>query len=394
MPLTRREFTLAVGRGHRPLAVVAARGREALAGGGVRRAAVTPAHDPIRLDSNENPVGPGPAAAAALADELRDASRYPTNSLPNEKDLTAAVARVFSVAPENVVMGAGSSELLRNSVRAFCSPTRPFVTAMPSFELPQRFAERIGAPVRAVPVDASLRLDVDRMAEAAKGAGLVFFCNPNNPTATVHTAATVADFVKRVRASSPDTYVLLDEAYHDYVTDPGYATGVPLALADDHVVVTRTFSKAHGMAGMRIGYAIGQPAPIKALARYRMAFNVNVLGLAASVASLGDTAAIARERARNVEALAFTARALTGLGCRGCTSQANFLFVDIGRPAKGFRESCETQGVFVGRDFPPYEKTHARISIGTLEEMRAAVVVFGQALGASPARAAQMQVRA
>src|SRR5262249_46447660 len=149
------------------------------------------------------------------------------------------------------------------SVRAFCSPTRPFVTAMPSFELPQRFAERTGAPVRAVPVDSSLHLDVDRMAEAAVGARLGFFCNPNNPTATVHPSATVADFVKRVRPRSPDPYVLLDEAYHDYVTDPGYASGVPLALADDHVVVTRTFSKAHGMAGMRIGYALAQPAAIK-----------------------------------------------------------------------------------------------------------------------------------
>src|SRR5262249_36389591 len=186
------------GGGGRPGAG-AGRGGGAAGGGGARPAAAAAAsRDPIRLDSNENPVGPGPAAAAALVDELPDASRYPTNSLPDEKDLTAALARAFAVAPESVVPGAGSSEILRHSVRAFCSPARPFVTALPSFELPQRFAERIGAPVRAVPVDASLRLDVDGMAEAAQGAGLVFFCNPNNPTGTVHTAATVADFVKRV----------------------------------------------------------------------------------------------------------------------------------------------------------------------------------------------------
>jgi len=399
MPLTRRAFARSVGAGwgSRPLAVVAARGREAASAGGWRASEVAApalALAPVRIDSNENPVGPGPAAAAALVGELVDAGRYPSNSLPSERDLTATVARAFGLAPENVVLGAGSSELLRNAVRAFCSPQRPFVTALPSFELPQRFAERTGVPVRAVPVDSGLRLNVEAMAEAAQGAGLVFFCNPNNPTGTVRTADAVADFVKRVRTRSPDTYVLLDEAYHDYVTDPGYASGVPLALADDHVVVTRTMSKAHGMAGLRVGYALGQPAAVKALARYRMAFNVNVLGLAASVASLQDPASIARERARNTDVRTFTAGALTALGCRNCESQANFLFVDIGRPAAGFREACQQRGIYVGRDFPPFEKSHARISIGTLDEMRAAVAVFDKVLGASPAKAASLQVHA
>ena len=197
--------------------------------------------------------------------------------------------------------------------------------------------------------------------------------------------------MKRVRTRSPDTVILLDEAYHDYVTDPAYATGVPLALEQEKVLVARTMSKAHGMAGLRVGYAIGRPDTVKALARYRMTFDVNVLGIAATIASLRDTAFIASERSRNTGVRAFTVSALDRLGCRGCDSQANFLFVDIGRPAGSFREACGKQGILVGRDFPPLEKTHARVSLGTMDEMRRAVDVFKSVLGVAPARAASVR---
>src|SRR5439155_25373261 len=119
-------------------------------------------------------------------------------------------------------------------------------------------AKLFGHPVREVKVDSNFRLDVEGMIDAAKDAGLVFFNNPNNPTATVHGARTVTDFVERVRKASPDTGILIDEAYHDYVTDPSYQTAVPLALETPNVFVARTFSKAYGMAGMRIGYGIGR----------------------------------------------------------------------------------------------------------------------------------------
>jgi len=240
----------------------------------------------------------------------------------------------------------------------------------------------IGTPVRRVPVDGQLRLDLAAMAEAAVGAGLVFVCNPNNPTATVHPGQAVADFVADVRRRSPQTVVLVDEAYHDYVTAPGYATAVPLALAQPGVLVTRTLSKAHGMAGLRVGYAVGQAETMKALGRYRLAFNVNVLGLAAAIASLKDAAGVARERDRNTEARGYTVQVLRELGCRATDSHTNFVFAEIQRPAKEFREACEARGIRVGRDFPPYEKTHVRVSIGTLDEMRRAAGVFRAVLGA------------
>jgi histidinol-phosphate aminotransferase len=218
------------------------------------------------------------------------------------------------------------------------------------------------------------------IAAAVKGAGLVFFNNPNNPTATVHGAKTVTDMVERIRKASPDTVILIDEAYHDYVTDPSYQTAVPLALATPNVLVARTFSKAYGMAGMRIGYAVGRADTLKKLAALKMPYNVSVFGIGAAIASLNDPQHIDDERRRNTEVRDFTMKALREMGAKPADSQGNFLFADIGMPAKDFRDACAKQGVMVGRDFPPFEKTHCRISIGTMAEMQKATEVFRGAL--------------
>jgi histidinol-phosphate aminotransferase len=389
MSLSRRGFItrLAPGRDAHAAALIAARGREALVAESLYSEVgelVPPTAKEIRISSNENPLGPGPHALDAITGKFPEAGRYPFNSTPNEGELVSAVAKKFGVKGENVVMGAGSGEILTNAVRAFTSSSRPLVTAWPSFENPHTTAEKIGTPIREVRLDAQLRIDIPKMIAAVKGAGLVFFCNPNNPTATVHGHQAVANFVKAVRQESPDTVILLDEAYHDYVTDPSYKTGVDLALSTPNVFVARTFSKAYGMAGLRIGYAVGQPAVIKELARYKMPYNVSVPGIAAGIATLGNQAHIDQERARNTEVRAFTVRAFDQMGHKATDSQANFIFVDLKRPAKEFRNAVAQHGVIVGRDFPPYEKTHCRISIGTMDEMKQAVEVFKKVL--APAR--------
>jgi histidinol-phosphate aminotransferase len=218
------------------------------------------------------------------------------------------------------------------------------------------------------------------MLAVARGAGLIFVNNPNNPTATVHGAKTIADFVERVRRISPDSVILIDEAYHEYVTDPEYATAVPLAMSTPNVFVVRTFSKAYGMAGMRVGYAIGQADTVRPLARLKMPYNVSVFGIIAAMTALNDPKHMAAERDRNTQVRAFTVKALEDLGCRPTASQGNFLFVDIGRPARELREACAKVGVLVGRDFPPFEHSHARISIGTMAEMQRATTVFRDVL--------------
>jgi histidinol-phosphate aminotransferase len=397
MSLSRRGFIRSVGTGRAGTlsgAFVAARGLEALAAeawlhGADPTALAPPDAREIRISSNENPLGPGKVALDALVGRFVEAGRYPFNSIPGETDLVAAVAKKFNVKNENVVMGAGSGEILRNAVRAFTSPSRPLVTGQPSYEAPYRTAEQIGTPVKYIPLDANLRLDLDAMAAAAPGAGLVFICNPNNPSATVHGQKAISDAVARIRKASPDTAILIDEAYHDYVTDPSYATTVPLALQTPNVFVARTFSKAYGMAGLRIGYAVGPAGTIKTLARYKMPYNVSVLGIGAAIASLNDPAHIDQERARNTEVRAFTMKAFEQMGFKPTESQANFILVNLKRPAKEFREACAQHGVMIGRDFPPYEKTHSRISIGTMEEMQQAVDVFRKVLGVVPTAASR-----
>jgi histidinol-phosphate aminotransferase len=398
MSLSRRGFLHRFGEGRTVVsgAFLAARGLEAHLAAGQQfgkdgRPLGPPGPGEVRISSNENPLGPGKAVLDAILGKFPEASRYPFNSTPLDSDLVATIATKYGTKPENVVMGAGSQEILRNAVMELTSPALPLTTAVPTFENPTNLAKQLGHPVRDIKVDSGLRLDVDAMIAAAKGAGLVFFNNPNNPTATVHSLKTVTDFVERVRKTSPDTFILIDEAYHDYVTDPSYQTAIPLALATPNVFVTRTFSKAYGMAGLRIGYAVGQAATMKRLAKRKMPYNISTFGVAAAIASLGDQKHIDDERARNTEVRAFTVKALEDLGCKPTASQANFLFVDIHRPAKEFREACAKSNVMVGRDFPPFEKTHARISIGTMDEMQKATEVFRNVLRPAATSAGKQQ---
>lgn len=363
-------------------ALLAARGHEAYvaelqqAQGRSARPPLPPGVDEIRLSSNENPLGPGRKVLDAIVKKFPEAGRYPFNSTPADRNLVDALAAQHKVKPENVGLGAGSQEILKNAVRAFTSPEHGLVTASPSFENPVSMARRIGHPVTEVPVDAEFRLDLAGMLAAAPGAGLVFLNNPNNPTATVHGARAVADFVEAVRKASPDTVILIDEAYHEYVTDPSYSTAVPLALETPNVLVARTFSKAYGLAGMRIGYGVGRPETMKALGRFKMPYNVSVFGVAAALAAVEDPAYLAAERRRNTDVRGFTRKVLEDLGCACTDSHCNFLFANVHRPAQEFREACAKQGVMVGRNFPPFEKTHARISIGTMQEMKKAADVF------------------
>ena len=379
MSLSRRAFL----RGRllpQSAAFISARGMEAyhgeLAQGGAAATVVPQGVTEIKINSNENPLGPGRAVLDAILGKFPEANRYPFNSTPNNGALTSVIAAKFRVKPENIVLGGGSQELLKNAVRAFTTPTRALVTGSPSFENCPGVARKLGHPVAEIKVDSALRLDLDQMIVAARGAGLVFFNNPNNPTATVHGAKNVADFVMRIRQQSPDTVILIDEAYHDYVTDPSYQSAIPLALDTRNVFVTRTLSKAYGMAGMRVGYAIGRAETMKPLETLQMPYNISVLGIAAAIAALGDAKHIDAERARNTNVRAFTITALGELGCTTTASEGNFLFVDVGRPAKAFRDACAKQGVVVGRDFPPFEKTHVRISIGTMDEMEKATAVI------------------
>ena len=360
------------------------RGGAGGAGGQTNGRAARPAPPPgveeIRISSNENPAGPGQHVLDAIVGKFPEAGRYPFNSTPSDTKLVETIASVYKTKPENVVVGAGSQEILKTAMLAFTTPYRHLVTAAPTFENCTNIARRLNIPLREIKVDSQFRLDLEGMLTVARGAGLIFVNNPNNPTATVIGAKAITDFVERVHRISPDTVILIDEAYHDYVTDADYATAVPLALSTPNVFVARTFSKAYGMAGMRIGYAVGQADTIKPLNRLKMPYNISVFGVQAAITALGNPQHIAAERARNTEVRTFTAKFFEELGYKPTASQANFLFVDLGRPAAEFRNACADNWVNVGRDFPPFEHSHCRISIGTMAEMRRATEVFRNVL--------------
>lgn len=386
MSLSRRRFVRTLGASGAGL-WIAARGREASIIGGSQLARLhAEGKSPIILSSNENPLGPGPAVLEAVRAGFGETGRY---QVANVAAVTELIATKHGVQPANVLVGSGSTQILRTSTHVFCSKTAGLVAPTPAYEECAGYATLMGYPIKTVKLrEPSLTMDLEALLGTAKGAGMVFFCNPNNPVATGVDGRSARDFIASLNRTSPTTTVLVDEAYFEYATLAGYETLIPLAIENPRVVVARTFSKCHGMAGLRVGYAVGHADAIAKMAAWDGIASVNVLGLNAAHAALQKSQAeIAAESARNAEARTFTAQWFSDRGCTPTDSQTNFLFVNIKRPAKGFRELCAKEGVLVGRDFPPYEKTHCRISIGTMAEMKKAVAVFEQVL-ARPAAAA------
>jgi len=380
--LTRRSFVQAAGVG--AATFVAARGRENAIWGAFEPTLEAVEPNTICLSSNENPTGPG----ATVLDAIKNAFG-PTGARPGRYDgsaqgLIEAIAKKQGVKPDNIVLGCGSTQILRSCTHLFTAKDKALVGTIPTYEECAGYAEMMGNPIRPVALDANFKIDLEKLAAAAQGAGLVFYCNPNNPTATYVGAKATREFLARVAKDSPDTYVLVDEAYFDYVTDPDHDTHIPVALDNPHVVIARTFSKAYGMAGLRMGYAVGHPDTIKKMRDWDAGSgtsSLNVLAMHAGIAAINQEAAfIAAERARNKDVRDFTMKWFADRGMKPTDSQANFMFVNIGRPAKDFRDACRARGVLVARDFPPFEKTHCRISFGTMDEMKKAVAVFDEVL--------------
>jgi histidinol-phosphate aminotransferase len=350
------------------------------------------ATNPIILSSNENPLGPGKVVLDAVRAAFGPTSAAPGRYSNLSGGLVDAIAKKLNVQPANIMLGCGSTQVLRTATHVFTAPGKPLVGTIPTYEECAGYADMMNHPVRPVALDAEFKMDLNRVADAARGAGLVFYCNPSNPTATYIGARATRDFLARINRISPETVILVDEAYYDYVTDPDHDTMIPLAIEDPRIVVARTFSKAYGMAGFRIGYAVGHPDAIRKMAEWESASgtsSLNILAMAAATAAINqDASFIANERARNKAVRDFTMKWFADRGMKPTDAQANFMFVNVGRPVKEFRDACLAKGVKVARDFPPFEKSHCRISFGTMEDMQTAVKVFGEVLGKPAAAAA------
>jgi histidinol-phosphate aminotransferase len=390
MAFSRREFVRRLGVGGAAVATashIIGYGREellAFTGEQGQRGGRPAASGPmIRLSSNENLRGPSPKVIEALRS-------HPSKELglgyppPNQSAFTEACAAMDGAKPNNILVSTGSGAILTASVMAYCNGDKSLVTGDPSYGSPAQTAQRIKAPVKFIAVDPkSLALDLEGMIRASIGAGLVFLCNPNNPTSTVQTSTDIEQTVRTIKQRSPETGILIDEAYLEYATKPGAFTMAKLALELPGVFVSRTFSKAYGMAGMRMGYAIGQPETMQKVGRSWGFGDINELQAVAGVAALNDKAHMQWEKMENKRVRDWTQGQFKEMGFDSPESETNFIFVNIRRPAVEFRDGCRALGVSVGRDFPPMEKTYARISLGTMEDMQKAMVVFKQVLGKS-----------
>ena len=394
MALTRRGFVRTAGIGAAGALTsswIGARGRENALWSAFEPtlAAVEPGL--IVLASNENPLGPGATVLNAVKAAFGEGGRAPGRYSNAPRDLIDAIAKKQGVKPENVVLGCGSTQILRSATHLFTAKDKPLVGTIPTYEECAGYAEMMGNPVRPVALDAEFKIDLDKLADASRGAGLVFYCNPNNPTASYVGARATREYFARVTRESPETTILVDEAYFDYVTDPDHDTHIPVAIENPRIIVARTFSKAFGMAGLRMGYAIGHKDTIKKMADWDGGSgtgSLNVLALHAAITAIQqDPSFTATERARNKAVRDFTMQWFADRGMKPTDSQANFMFVNIGRPAKEFRDACRKKGIAVARDFPPFEKRYCRLSFGTMEEMQKAVGVFGDVLGKKGAAA-------
>ena len=388
MAFSRREFVRRLGIGGAAAASVAtisSYGREDLfafeqgqRGGGQRPAS---GGEVIKLSSNENLRGPGPKVIEALKNHNFSnlGLGYPP---PSVSAFVEACAAMDGAKPNNVIISTGSGEILTAAVMAYCNGDKSLVTGDPSYGSPAQTAQRIKAPVKFIAVNPkTLALDLEGMIKASIGAGLVFLCNPNNPTSTVQTSADVEQTVRTIKQRSPETAILIDEAYLEYATKPGAFTMAKLALELPGVFISRTFSKAYGMAGMRLGYAVGQPETVRKVGSGWGLGSIGELQAVAGIAALADQEHMAWEKQENKRIRDYTTAEFQKMGFQVADSQTNFIFVNIGRPAAGFRDACRELGVAVGRDFPPMEKTWARISLGRMEDMEKAVPVFRKVLG-------------
>jgi histidinol-phosphate aminotransferase len=391
--LSRRRFvqTVGVGAGAALSSNIWGRGRENSIWSGLEPDLQAVERGVVCIASNENPVGPGKTVLDGLRTLLEGGTR-PGRYSNQMGDLTSAICSHFKVKPENVILGEGSTQILRSATEVFTTKTKALVGTIPTYEECAGYAELIGHPVKGVSLTSDFKIDIDKMVAAAKGAGLVFYCNPNNPTATYVGAKATREFLSKMASTSPETTILVDEAYFDYVTDPDHETHIPVAVENPRVIVARTFSKAYGMAGLRQGYAIAHADTIKAMRPWVASSgtgSLNVFGMAAATVAIAQDASFTtNERNRNKAVRDMVTKWFKDRGMKPTDCQANFMFVDIGTPARAFRDACRAKGVMVARDFPPFEKTHARITLGTMEEMTKALQVFGEVLGKKTTSAA------
>jgi histidinol-phosphate aminotransferase len=340
------------------------------------------AESSIQLNANENPYGPSEKAREAMTRSQAVASRYPDAF---ESQMVETIAKLHGVQPENVVLGCGSGEILRMADMAFLAPGKNVVVAEPTFEAVLQYARVARGEGIKVPQTADFRHDLPAMAAACNAStALVYVCNPNNPTGTIVSRDEMAAFIARAPKSA---VLMIDEAYHHFVEDPKYASAFDWVGKAPNVVVVRTFSKIFGMAGMRLGYAVGSKENISAMRAHATSSNANAAVLEAGLASLADPNHVPRYKKMMNDTRRSLCAELQKDGRRYIPSEANFVMIDVGGDVRPVIDAFRKKNILVGRKFPSMPNW-LRISIGTQKEMDSFVAGLREIVPAGAARAA------
>jgi len=317
-----------------------------------------------KISFNENPYGPSEKVMEAMQYAFKYAMRY---GYP-DGGITQAIADHHGVRPENVLMGAGSGEILEVVGLTYLDHSKVVVGVEPSYGSVYSHASGIDAEALLLPLEADYRQNIGRMVEAtrrnARDVGFVYLCNPNNPTGLPVSAAEVRELLDGIPEDIP---VLIDEAYHHFVEDPSYATSIPYVLEGRRVIIARTFSKIYGMAAIRIGYAIAPADMVRRMRAYSTG-SVNALAQWGGAAALTDHESERWVRETTLRLRKQTTAELERFGYEVIPSDCNFFMVHMRRPVQDVARDFRARGILVGRPFPPMDQ-HLRVSVGTEEEM-------------------------
>lgn len=326
----------------------------------------TDAKGVIWLNSNENAYGPWPSMMPVMREALNFGHRYPRTEYGQ---LIDTISRLHRVKPSQVSLGCGSSEILRVCAEVFTGPGKTLVQASPTFESLGQYSRTRGATVRSVALNNKFEHDLQNMLpQGGEKVGLVYICNPNNPTASITPRKDIETYIKQL---PEDTFVLIDEAYHHFaLKSPDYVSFLDQPMDDPRIIVARTFSKIYGLAGMRLGYAVATEETSRKLRAYASFDNVNMVSARVGNAALHDDAGLAAAIKRSTDDRdAFLAEVKKrNISC--IPTQANFAMIDTGKPIRQSIDYFKSKNIMIGRPFPPLT-THARITIGTPSEMKA-----------------------
>lgn len=364
--LDRRQWLKAMGLA---TAFVALNGIDKLGTSAQARPVFANPDHPLRLNANENPYGPSKNVREAITNTFDEVCRYPFRVLHT---LEEAIAKKEGVTTDHVVVTGGSTEGLHATGLIYGLDRGEIIAANPTFQALMSYAENFGAIVHRVPLDDTLTHDLDAIARRITSkTRLIFICNPNNPTGTLLDSGKLKDFILSVDNKA---VVFSDEAYYDFIAESDYPSMVELVKEGRNVIVSKTFSKIYGLAGLRVGYLIARPDVAERLRNAAMA-KTNILAIEAARVALEDNDFYKFSLTKNLEAKNYIYQLLDDLNLDYVRSHTNFVFFKSGRHINDLIADMRNENVLIGRPFPPMYDW-ARISIGTVEEGK----VFGQAL--------------